>query len=221
MEKLRDDEKERFLGLPFLYVEARHRLGLIDDDLMGRFVAARRRFHGALADFAPGAVEFYDAAAYNAAADLRDNILFGRIAYGRAGAEDTVNKAITDVLDTMGLRDTVVEIGLDYHVGVGGKRLSSVQRQKLGIARALLKNPDILIVDEAVAVMDGATQQRLLDNILHHRDGRGVIWTLQRPSMARNFQHLVVMQSGRLIEQGSFAELSQEGTAFSELMSAE
>ena len=100
-------------------------------------------------------------------------------------------------------------------------RLSSVQRQKLGIARALLKNPDILIVDEAVAVMDGATQQRLLDNILRHRDGRGVIWTLQRPSMARNFERLVVMQSGRLLEQGSFEELSAEGTAFSELMSAE
>jgi putative ABC transport system ATP-binding protein len=121
----------------------------------------------------------------------------------------------------MGLRDTVIQIGLEYQVGVGGKRLSSVQRQKLGLARALLKNPDLLVVNEAVAVMDGATQQRLLDGILDHRKSRGVIWTLQRPSMARNFARVVVMQGGRVIEQGDYDELNKPGSAFADLVAAE
>ncbi|MDX1400290.1 MAG: ABC transporter ATP-binding protein, partial [Kiloniellales bacterium] len=218
---LGDDERARLLSLPFNYVEARHRMGLVDEQMAERLIAARGRFREELESTDPGAVEVYHADRYNAAADLQDNILFGRIAYGKAQANDIVGRAITDMLDSMGLRDTVIQIGLDYKVGVGGKRLSSVQRQKLGLARALLKAPDILVIDEAVAVMDGATQQRLLEKILAHREGRGVIWTLQRPSMAKNFLKIVVMQSGRAIEHGSYEQLKSGDSALSKLMAAE
>jgi putative ABC transport system ATP-binding protein len=221
IEALREDEFQRLLTLPFDYVEARHRLGLVDDAMRTRLLDARRHFREVLEKTDPGAVEFYRADAYNAAADLQDNILFGRVAYGKAQAQETVGQAITEMLDGMGLRDTVIQIGLEYQVGVGGKRLSSVQRQKLGLARALLKNPDLLVVNEAVAVMDGATQQRLLDSILDYRKTRGVIWTLQRPSMARNFARVVVMQGGRVIEQGDYDDLSKPGSAFSGLIAAE
>ena len=70
------------------------------------------------------------------------------------------------MLDELGLRDSVIEVGLEYNVGVGGKRLPATQRQKLGIARALIKRPQLLIVNEAVAVFDGRTQDRIRDNIL-------------------------------------------------------
>jgi len=221
VEALSEDEFQRLLTLPFAYVEARHRLGLVDDAMRTRLLGARRHFREALDEADPGAVEFYRSDAYNAAADLQDNILFGRVAYGKAQAQEIVGDAITELLDGMGLRDTVIQIGLEYQVGVGGKRLSSVQRQKLGLARALLKNPDLLVVNEAVAVMDGATQQRLLDGILDHRKSRGVIWTLQRPSMARNFARVVVMQGGRVVEQGDYDELNKPGSAFSGLIAAE
>src|SRR3546814_18703700 len=58
------------------------------------------------------------------------------------------------------------EVGLDFNVGIGGARLSSVQRQKLALARALLKRPDLLVVNEAVSVLDGSGQTRLVERIL-------------------------------------------------------
>ena len=218
---LNEEERQRLLSLPFAYVEARHRLGLIDDTMEERILVARQRFRETQEVEDPGAVEYYRADGYNATADLQDNILFGRIAYGKAQADEIVGRAMTELLDGMGLRDTVIQIGLDYQVGVGGKRLSSAQRQKLGLARALLKNPDVLVVNEAVAVMDGGAQQRLLQNLMEHRQGRGVIWTLQRPSVAKNFERVVVMQSGRVVEQGDYEDLNKPGSAFSDLIAAE
>lgn len=221
LQTLNVDEQKRLLTLPFNYVEARHRMGLIDKEMEERLLAARRNFREMLEREAPGAVEFYHADEYNAAADLQDNILFGRIAYGKAQANEVVGRAITEMLDSMGLRDTVIRIGLDYQVGVGGKRLSSVQRQKLGLARALLKQPDLLVVNEAVAVMDGSTQQRLLQKILEYRPDSGIVWTLQRPSLASNFQKIVVMQGGRAVEYGTFDSLKTTNSALNKLMAAE
>ncbi|MEM7169143.1 MAG: ATP-binding cassette domain-containing protein [Pseudomonadota bacterium] len=221
LDALSKEDLRRLLGLPLEYVEARHRLGLIDQGMEQRLLAARRSFADRLEAENPGAVEFYRGDTYNAAASLQDNILFGRVAYGKAQAEEIVGQAITKVLDDLGLRQTVMEIGLNYYVGVGGKRLNAVQRQKLGLARAILKQPDILIVNEALSVMDGATQDRLLERVLDHRSQQGVMWTLQRPSKAEDFQRLVVLRGGRVMEQGSYEELDQPGTVFSELKAAE
>jgi putative ABC transport system ATP-binding protein len=79
------EESERLaLGrLPFDYVEARHRLGLIDADVEAMVVAARRRIAEGVAESDPNAIAFYQPDAYNATASLQDNILFGRLAYGR------------------------------------------------------------------------------------------------------------------------------------------
>jgi len=207
--------------LPFAYVEARHRLGLIDDAVEARAVEARRLFAERLAASDPEAVAIYRPDAYNAAATLQDNILFGRLAYGQAKAEDIVGRAMTAVLDDLGLRETVIEAGLDYGVGIGGNRLSGNQRQKIGLARALLKQPDVLIVNDALAAMDDAAQTRLLCKVLDHRQGRGVVWTLQRPRAGERFDRVLVMRGGRLLEQGSFAELCKPGSALSGILAAE
>ncbi len=86
------------------------------------------------------------------------------------------------MLNELGLRDSVIEVGLEYNVGVGGKRLPATQRQKLGIARALIKRPQLLVVNEAVAAFDGRTQDRIRDNILAtaSKDDRGVVWIANR-----------------------------------------
>ena len=217
------DEAERLAlrRLPFDYVEARHRLALVDPDVEAMVVAARKRIAERLAESDPDAIALYRPDAYNATASLQDNILFGRLAYGQARAEEIVGRAVTEVLDQLGLRATVIEVGLDYEVGIGGNRLSAAQRQKIGLGRALLKRPDILIVNDALAVLDGGSQARLLRRVLERRKGRGVIWTLQRPEAAENFDRVLVMDEGRLVEQGSFADLNQPGSALSGIMAAE
>jgi len=218
---LDEPARELLLGLPFNYVEARHRLGLIDGDTAARLVEARHRLAERLEHEAPDAVEFYREDAYNAAASLQDNILFGRLAYGQAGAEQIIGDALAELLGDLGLRDTVIEVGLDYNVGIGGGRLSAVQRQKLAIARALLKQPDILVLNEAASVLDGAGQGRLAERILKLREGRGVFWTLQRPELGALFDTIFVMSDGRLVEQGSYGDLTQRESAFKGLVAAE
>jgi len=217
------DESERLAlrRLPFDYVEARHRLALIDPDVEAMVVVARKRIAARLAESDADAVAFYRPDTYNATASLQDNILFGRLAYGQAKAEEIVGRAVTEVLDQLGLRTTVIEVGLDYQVGIGGNRLSAGQRQKIGLGRALLKQPDILIVNDALAVLDGGSQARLLRQVLERRKGRGVIWTLQRPEAAESFDRVLVMDEGRLVEQGSFADLNRPGSALSGIMAAE
>jgi putative ABC transport system ATP-binding protein len=214
-------ERRALRGLPFSYIEARHRLSLVNDDVEERAVATRKIFAERLALRDPNAVAFYDPETYNAAASLQDNILFGRIVYGQAKAEEIVGRAMTEVLDALGLRDVVIQAGLDFQVGVGGKRLSAAQRQKLGLARALLKRPDILIVNDGLAVLDTGSQDRLLMRVLENRKGSGVIWVLQRPQSCERFDRVLVMQDGRIVEQGSYTDLVKEGSALNGIQAAE
>src|SRR5690242_920806 len=184
-----------------------------------RLLAARRAFRAGLPAPLQGAVEFYDFGRYNDAATLQDNILFGRLVYGQAQGDQRIGTLIRQVLDELGLRDSVIEVGLEYNVGVAGKRLAATLRQKLGIARALIKRPQFLVVNEAVAVFDGRTQDRIRDNILAAaKGGRGVVWIANRPSQAEPFDQVVVMQAGRIVVHGTPAELKAKGGLYCELM---
>lgn len=218
--ELSTDDRRRLRVLPFNYSEARHRLSLIDTDFQAKLVTARKRFAERLAAESPGAVEAYQPEAYNAAASLQDNILFGRLAHGRAQAEETVGNAMTGVLDDLGLRDKVVRVGLNYNVGIGGKRLSGTQRQKLAIARALLKQPDLLILNEATSSMDSVTQGRLMDKVLKAREGRGLIWTLPQAVVPERFDTIAVLRDGRLIEVGPYSDLNTLAGGVGEMAAA-
>ncbi len=214
-------ERAMLLSLPFRLAPARHRLGIIDDGLRGRVLQARRAFAAGLPARYRNAIEFFDAGRFNAAATLQDNVLFGKIAHGRAGAAETVGELVSEVIRSLGLEDAVRGVGLEFHVGSGGSRLSGAQRQKLGIARSVLKRPDILILDEATAALDAASQSAILRNLRAEFSGRSLIWAVHRASMARAFDAVVVMRSGRVVEQGSFEELDREGTLLRELVAAE
>jgi putative ABC transport system ATP-binding protein len=212
-------ERARLRALPFRYIEARHRLGLIDEAMEQRLLAARHAFAEHLPPEYASDIEFYDVGRYNGAATLQDNILFGRLVYGQAGGADRIGDLITEVLDGLQLRGAVIEVGLDYNVGVAGKRLSAGQRQKVGIARALIKRPDLLVLNEPTAVLDAATQQRLLDKILAARGERGVLWTLSRTAQAEHFDEVIVMQGGRMTARGAPAELSGD-KSYTDLLAA-
>ena len=220
VEAVPEADRARLTTLPLRYVEARHRLGLIDTAMQDRLLTARRAFAAGLPADRRSAVEFYDFRRYNSAATLQDNILFGRPIYGQAQADTRVGTLVAEVLAELSLRDSVIDVGLEYNVGVGGKRLPATQRQKLGIARALIKRPQFLVVNEAVAVFDGRTQDRMRDNILAAAEGRGVVWIANRPGQAEPFGDIVVMQAGRIVAQGAPAELAAKGGLYAELMAS-
>lgn len=217
LEKVSEEDRARLLSLPFKLIPARHRLGMLDDGIQARVLEARAAFARDLPEELQGSVAFFSADAYNAAASLQDNILFGKIAYGQADSVARVGTVIGSVLDDLDLRPTVMEVGLDFEVGIAGARLSSVQRQKIGIARAMLRRPDILVLNDAVATFDAAAQRRLVANILQAMSGRTVIWSTQRPDIARLFPVISVMRGGRLAETGAPEDLDREGRVFHEI----
>jgi len=193
---------------------------LIDDQMMARILSARRAFAEGLPDELRDKIAFFDADTYNAAASLQDNILFGKLAYGQAQAESKVGALIGDVVDTLELREAVVAAGLEYQAGIGGARLSQSQRQKLSIARCLVRQPDILILDEASANLDAISQNAVLENVLGARREQGIIWILNRVSDAEHFAKIIVLKSGRVVETGMFEELSTAQGEFQTLLDA-
>jgi putative ABC transport system ATP-binding protein len=211
-------DRARLMALAFPYSEARHRLGLVDEPMQQRLLAARRRFAEGLPATLKGAVAFYDPKHYNAAASLQDNILFGRLSYGQAQAQQRIGALIETVLDEHGLRRAVMRVGLEFEVGTQGKRLKQLQRQKIGLARAIIKRPDLLIVNEPLGAADMAAQRRILDEILKARPDQGVLWMLHRAGFAERFQRVVVMKDGKLVADGAPDKL--DAPAYRELVDA-
>jgi len=219
LSRIADNDRNLLLGLPFKLIVTKHRLGLIDEAFEARILEARRQFAANLPDDLRGAIEFFDPKRYNHAASLQDNILFGKIASAQALGSAQIGALLRQILDELALRPMVLRIGLDYQVGTGGSRLSVADRQKVALARALLKRPTVLILDQATAVMDPQVHDRILKSVLQSRKGAAVVWVLNRVEQARNFDQVLVMDRGRLVEQGGFDELaSRQGGVLYKLM---
>jgi energy-coupling factor transporter ATP-binding protein EcfA2 len=221
LDTLGADDRQRLIALTFRLAPARHRLGLVDEALQVRVLEARRLFREHLPEELRGSVAFFDAERYTAAASLQDNILFGKIAYGQAQANERIGELITEVLNELGLHERVVEVGLQAPTGVGGGRLSLAQRQKLALARALLKRPELLILYDATASLDPSEQQAILDELLREFAGASLIWAVSRSDWAEKFDQVLIMRGGRVVEQGRYEELNRDGSALHELIAAE
>lgn len=208
---LSEEDRTQLLSLPFKLTPARHRLGLVEGEYRSWLLEARRIFADDLPAELADAIEFFDSEKYNAAASIQDNILFGKVADGVAGGAQRIGELLAEMLDALGLRGSVMEAGLEFQVGVGGSRLSAVQRQKLALARCLLRRPDLLIVNDATAVLDSAAQGRLIDRVQEERADRGIVWVVNRAAQAEAFDLVVVMADARAAEVGTFADLNREG----------
>jgi ABC-type transport system involved in cytochrome bd biosynthesis fused ATPase/permease subunit len=218
---LAKEDRTKLLSLPFKLIPARHRLDVLDESMQQRLLEARKIFRTNLSPAARQQIEFFDPERYNAAASVQDNILFGKIAYGEADAPVRIPVVLAEVIDALSVRQAVIDVGLDYHVGSGGSRLSLAQRQKAAIARAVLKRPDLLILNEATSALDGQAQSKVSNGLKEEFRDRGIIWVLHRASLARNFDRILVMSNGKLEEQGTPSELEGNGSLLSLLVAAE
>ncbi len=215
-------DRELILKLPFAYTESKNRLGLLDDDLKQGILKARTQLRETLEALDEPPVSFYDPQKYNAAASVLDNVLLGRIASGVAEGTERVTNAIRQLLAEMDLTDDIFRIGLEFNIGTGGKRLSETQRQKLHMARALLKRPDFLIVNQALNSLDGKSQQKIMETVLAKSKGSdgekfGVIWVPMNLSFSKMFERVLVFKQGVLVADGTPEELKENSSDYTEL----
>ena len=222
LENMSTEDSDRFLSLPFKLIPARHRLDLITEDIQKRILEARKLFAEEIGDELRDEIEFFESGYYNRSSSIQDNILFGKIALDKANAIEEVNHLITEIIDQENLRAVIIDTGLDTQAGLAGSRLSQGQRQKLSIARALLRRPDHLILNDATSSLDSGSQTLVMSNLLSEMKGRNVTWALQRASLAEKFDRVLVLSGGQVVEDGSFKGLaSKKDSAFNDLLREE
>ena len=147
---------------------------------------------------------------------IRENI-----AYGRPGATDeeirvaAEKAAALDFIDS--LEDAKGRRGFDAQVGERGVKLSGGQRQRIAIARIFLKDAPVLILDEATSALDSEVEAVIQDKLFELMEGKTVIAIAHRLSTIAAMDRLIVLDQGRIVEQGSHAELVAAGGLYSEL----
>ncbi len=196
-------DRQALLRLAFGYIEPRHRHGLLDDALKAEIVKARRIFREGLPGDIKGAIDFYQTAVVNAAATVQDNILFGRVVDTYAEAPDRVNALLRETMDALDLTSAAIELGLGFDIGSGAKRLSLAQQQKLALGRAILKRPDVLIVNRALAALDANAQDATVTRVLDYSRSDGgphfaVFWVLSHPAAGQWFDRVLTFENGRI-----------------------
>jgi len=217
------EDRASIIRLSFAYIEPRHRFGLLTQALMDKIVNARKQFHQNIPDDLAELIERYDISRFTASASLMDNVLFGRIAYQQADASDRIRLIMGELFDALDLYDDVLSIGLEFDVGSGGKRLTGVQRQKLNLARALLKRSDYFIFNRPIPALDQRIQDQITHNIIEdlHEEGKrpAIIWVLSNAKLAEIFDRILLFDRGDLAEAGNYPELSEKNGMFKELLS--
>ncbi|MGF1525477.1 MAG: ABC transporter ATP-binding protein [Candidatus Competibacterales bacterium] len=143
------------------------------------------------------------------------------IRYGRSGAslEEVIaaaNKAHAHEF-ILGLADVHGRTGYDAHVGERGVKLSGGQRQRIAIARVLLKDAPILVLDEATSALDSEVEMAIQENLYQLMAGKTVLAIAHRLSTIAAMDRLVVMDRGRIVEQGTHDELLASGGLYAEL----
>ncbi len=143
---------------------------------------------------------------------LRENILYGC-------ATDT-DAAIQRAIEIANLSDVVAAMpkGLDTLVGERGAMVSGGQRQRIAIARAVIRDPSILILDEATSHLDAVSEQLVQQALVNASRGRTTIVIAHRLSTIREADKLIVFDHGRIVEQGTWEVLEAAGGAFHRLL---
>ena len=169
------------------------------------------------------AERFYDPAAVRAQMAMvpQDAVIFGASArdnlrYGRWEASDDELWAAAEAANAAEFLRTLPQ-GLDTHLGEGGARLSGGQRQRVTIARALLRDAPILLLDEATSALDAASERLVQQALERLMQNRTTLVIAHRLATVRAAQRIVVMDQGRIVEDGTHTSLIERGGLYARL----
>ena len=166
-------------------------------------------------EFIRGKIGFVPQKASLFEGSLRDNMKWGK--------EDATDEEIYQALDIAQAREFVdqKEQGLDFRIEQNGGNLSGGQKQRLTIARALVRNPEILILDDSASALDFATDARLRKAIKENTDNMTVFLVSQRVSTIRNADHILVLDDGKIAGIGTHLQLLKENQVYKEICASQ
>lgn len=211
-EKASPSDRERLIRLSFAYIEPRYRFGLLTDELRARLVEGRQTLHRDMPEDLKAQVQRYDPAEYLVGASLQENVLFGKLNRRFGNAEERLKGVVRDLFGQRPeLRRQVISIGLQHDIGAAGRRLSTLQRQKLGLARVLIRRSIYYVMNEPLAGADAKLQGRMIDSILEflgrQPEPPAVIWVLANEVLAQKFRRTVEISGGRLASDRADADI--------------
>ena len=231
-------DRKRLFIIALRYIPGFHQVVRIDDELRRKVVRARRVFLKDVAGLEMHSCQGDDLAnclsscskkdasspfmpfctnQYLYSRSLLENLLFG-VVKSRQPMDEHLSNILYELLAREVL-DDVLNVGLDFHVGSQGDNLSGGQKQKLAIARALLRRTPIFLLDEATASLDNISQQRIHEVLAARKEqGCTVVSVLHRLENTVDFDRIVLLKNGRLVEEGSFQELLSLRGEFYELV---
>ncbi|MBW1979689.1 MAG: ABC transporter ATP-binding protein/permease [Deltaproteobacteria bacterium] len=237
-------EDERLLLLLALhFTPARHKMVALSEELEKRILAARLQFianigkqdlsrcylgidgmsHPELMDpekrQASPDFMFYCPFEFLYGQSILNNVLFGRVKRDQPDALEEVQRLVVQLLEEENLLEKILDLGLDFQVGSKGDRLSGGQKQKIALARGLLKDPHILILDEATASLDNTSQARVQELLKTQLRGKTtVVAVVHRLDMVQDYDQIVLLKTGKIAEIGTYKDLMARKGAFYELV---
>jgi ABC-type multidrug transport system fused ATPase/permease subunit len=206
-----------FLALNF--TPAIHTMTRLRSEMKDSILNARKLFFTWSEKEIPGLFNFYKQNLYIPGQSILNNILFGKMKSDLTHAQEKINQAIIHLLIAEECLEEIASIGMHFQVGTMGDRLSGGQKQKLAIARVLIKQAPIVIMDEATSALDNKSQTRIQKLIETRWKGkRTLIAIIHRLDTIKTFDKIAVMKAGKLAELGTYQELIDKKGLLHELI---
>lgn len=204
--ELSPEDRSTWIRLSFKYSEPTYRFGLLDDSLMEKVVITRKRLHENMPDELKQGIDMYEPDKFLPSASMLDNIVFGKLDRKIKNAEQKLRKVVLPLLrKEHELYNNIYSIGLDYNVGPSGRRLTPVQRQKLNLARALMRKSDFYVFNRPVSGLDHQQQEAIIEKTLALFESQklspGIIWAVASEANAQHFKRKVIFNGNKMLDE--------------------
>lgn len=205
---LSDEAVSDLIAVAFKLIPARHRLGVVDDKHIEKIVGARAIFKDMLEQNGDNNFVPFERDTYIGAQSIGDNLIFGKVRLDRRDARAKIDQLVGDIVSEQNLRAPISLAGLDYDVGISGSRLSGAQRQKVGIIRALMKQPSILVLDD-IASSGSDSDRLILDFLTREFENTTIVFGTPRLDLVSEFDHIIYMKEGRIFAKGPYETVAE------------
>jgi putative ABC transport system ATP-binding protein len=222
LDQTNEDLRRALFLTAFAYVESRFRFGILNDEIRAKIVQARHAFYENLPVELQSLIARFSHDEYQSSATLLDNIVFGKISRTYADSHERIKSQLVILAKEYGTYADILEAGLGFDLGPGGKRLTMLQRQKLNVARAVIRHADYCILNQPLPGLNPRLQAQLVQNVISflrkNTEGCTIVWVLSNPTLCSYFERVVIFDNGDVIANGSYDQIVDEDSVVKELI---